>query len=186
MKLLRSKTLRVLAPCLMGGLLLAGSATAQLSRDGGQTQIFANKLDVAERNSLAVYVGDVDVVQGEARLRADKLTINFAGNPQSENGGGFGDILNMLADGNVFYITPALRARGDKGTYDAETETIILTGNVIVSRCEDVAKGERLTFNVATGQSSLDGGQDKTEESTRVVTVIGAPNGDATEGCSQE
>lgn len=179
------KLLKVASLIAIASLFQTMTATAQLSRDGGQTQIFANQLDVAERDSLAVYIGDVDVVQGDARLRADKLTINFAGNPQSENGGGFGDILDMFADGNVFYVTPDLRARGDEGTYNAETETIVLTGNVIVSRCEDVAKGERLTFNVATGQSSLDGGQTASDGSSRVVTVIGAPKGQATEGCEQ-
>ena len=166
---------------VVASLLLALPANAQLSRDGGQTQILANKLDVAERNSIAVYVGEVDVLQGDARLRSDKLTINFAGNPEAVNGGGFGDILGMLAEGNVFYVTPELSARGNTGTYDAETETIILTGNVIVSRCDDVASGERLTFNVATGQSSLDGAGDD----SRVHTIIGGPQNENTDGCTQ-
>ena len=166
---------------VVASLLLALPANAQLSRDGGQTQIFSDKLDVADRDSVAIYIGDVDVVQGDARLRSDKLTINFAGNPESQNGGGFGDILGMLAEGNVFYVTPALSARGNQGTYDAETETIILTGNVIVSRCDDVASGERLTFNVATGQSSLDGAGDD----SRVHTIIGGPQNENTDGCAQ-
>lgn len=159
-------------------MALVFPANAQLSRDGGQTQIFADKLDVADRDSLAVYIGDVDVVQGDARLRSDKLTINFAGNPESQNGGGFGDILGMVAEGNVFYVTPALKARGNQGTYDAETETIVLTGEVIVTRCGDVAKGERLTFNVQTGQSSLDG-----KENGRVVTIIGGPQNNNPDEC---
>jgi lipopolysaccharide export system protein LptA len=166
---------------VLASLLFALPASAQLSRDGGQTQINADKLNVAERDSIAVYLGDVDVVQGDARLRSDKLTINFAGNPNAQNGGGFGEILGMLAEGNVFYITPELRARGNQGTYDASTETIILTGNVIVSRCDDVAKGERLTFNVATGQSSLDGAADD----SRVVTIIGGPQTENNDGCAR-
>lgn len=171
--------------CLFAGLLLAWPASAQLSRDGGRTQIGAAKLDVAERDSIATYTGDVDVVQGDARLRADKLTINFSGNPDNPNGGGFGDILTMLAVGDVYYITPALTARGDRGTYDAETEEIVLIGNVLVSRCEDVAKGQRLTFNVSTGQSSLDGKKADGEESSRVVTIIGGPEEEETGGCAQ-
>jgi len=124
---------------------------------------------VAERESRAVYLGDVDVVQGDARLRADKLTINFAGDPNSANGGGLGDIDNMVAEGNVFYITPDLRARGNRGEYNASTETIVLTGDVIISRCGDVAKGEKLILKTETGQSTLDGG----DGGDRVVTVIG-------------
>lgn len=171
--------------CCAAVLVLALPASAQLSREGGRTQIGADKLDVAERDSIAVYSGDVDVVQGDARLRADTLTINFAGNAASQNGGGFGEILTMMALGNVYYITPALRAKGDQGTYDAKTEEIVLTGNVIVSRCEDVAQGQRLTFNVSTGQSSLDGQDSSDGKPSRVVTIIGRPAEGETNDCAQ-
>ena len=164
--------------CVLAGVLFALPATAQLSRDGGRTQIGADQLEVAERESQAVYIGDVDVVQGNARLRADKLTINFAGNSTSENGGGFGDIDNMVAEGNVFYITPELRARGNRGEYQAATETIVLTGDVIISRCGDVAKGEKLVLKTETGQSTLDGGAN----SARVVTII-EPDQDTNQEC---
>ena len=164
--------------CLLASVLFALPAGAQLSRDGGRTQIGANQLEVAERDSRAVYIGDVDVVQGDARLRADRLTINFAGNSTSENGGGFGDIDNMIAEGNVFYITPELRARGNRGEYQAATETIVLTGDVIISRCGDVAKGEKLVLKTETGQSTLDGG----ENAERVVTIID-PEEDTAQEC---
>jgi len=164
--------------CLLASVLFALPAGAQLSRDGGRTQIGANQLEVAERESRAVYIGDVDVVQGDARLRADKLTINFAGNSTAANGGGFGDIDNMIAEGNVFYVTPDLRARGNRGEYQAETETIVLTGDVIISRCGDVAKGEKLVLKTQTGQSTLDGGED----AARVVTIID-PEEDTAKEC---
>lgn len=173
-----------LASCLLVFFLFALPASAQLSRNGGKTQIGANELQVAERESRAVYLGEVDVVQGDARLRADKLTINFAGSATSINGGGFGDVENMLAEGNVFYITPSLRARGNTGLYDAATETIILTGDVIISRGEDVAKGERLVLKTATGESTLTGGTNSggaEVPNSRVITILDPQNADPKE-----
>ena len=159
--------------CILGAFMIAYPAQAQLSAEGGRTQISADRLDVAERESTAVYVGAVDAIQGDARLRADKLTINFSGTDDSPEGGGFGSIETMLADGDVFYITPDLSARGDTGNYDADTEIITLTGNVVISRGSDIAQGDCLSLNVPTGESTLgcsapgEGGQ-----RGRVTTVI--------------
>ena len=154
---------------MLWALAMAGSAEAQLSRDGGRTQISADQLVVAERESQAVYLGAVDAVQGDARLRADKLTISFEGTSDSPDGGGFGSIDTMLAEGNVYYITPDLRARGDTGNYNADTEIIELLGNVVISRGTDIAEGDCLRLNVPTGESTL-GCKNGTKG--RVTTVI--------------
>ncbi len=141
--------------CILGAFMIAYPAQAQLSAEGGRTQISADRLDVAERESTAVYVGAVDAVQGDARLRTDKLTINFSGTDDSPNGGGFGSIETMLAEGNVYYVTPDLKARGDKGAYSQDSDVIILTGNVVISRGSDIATGDCLRMKVETGESTL-------------------------------
>jgi len=75
----------------------------------------------------------------------------------------------MLAEGNVYYITPDLRARGDTGNYNADTEIIELLGNVVISRGTDIAEGDCLRLNVPTGESTL-GCKNGTKG--RVTTVI--------------
>lgn len=155
------------------GLLLALPASAQLSREGGRTQINSNELKVAERESRAVFIGEVDAVQGDARLRADTLTVNFAGTDVDQEGGGFGDIQDMLAEGNVYYVTPQLTARGNRGTYAALDETIVLTGDVVISRGDDIARGECLTLKVETGESTLGcGGKSEGGDKGRVTLII--------------
>jgi len=157
---------------LLAGLVLALPAHAQLSREGGRTQINSNELKVAERESRAVFIGEVDAVQGDARLRADTLTVNFAGTDVDQEGGGFGDIQDMLAEGNVFYVTPQLTARGNRGTYAAADETIV-TGDVVISRGDDIARGECLTLKVETGESTLGcGSQSEAADKGRVTLII--------------
>lgn len=143
-------------------VLLALPAAAQLSAEGGPIGVNADRTETFERENKVLVIGNVDIQQGQARLRADKVTLIFAGNGRSSSTGlssGFGDIKTMLADGEVFYVTPELKARGDHATYEAATGVITMTGNVKMSRDKDVGEGEMLRIETATGESVLDGGE---------------------------
>ncbi|MEM6898699.1 MAG: LptA/OstA family protein [Pseudomonadota bacterium] len=175
---------RVLISILLMSGAVGSVAAAQISPDGGPIQVNADRLDVFERENRAVYLGNVDVLQSTARLRSDRLTINFKSDEgQSEDGGdlggGFTSPDTMVAEGDVFYVTPDLRARGDKGVYTADTDTVVFTGNVIVSRGEDIAQGECLTLKISAGQSTLGCAADGSGE--RVRTLITTTEGTAEE-----
>lgn len=155
---------RIVGALAAGLILAAPAALAQLSSEGGPIRVNADSSSVLERDRRVVVIGNVDIVQGDARLRADRVTLFYGGDGGSGGGigGGFGDIESLRAEGNVFYVTPDLKARGDVGTYTASTETILLTANegneVTLIRGEDVAVGRELELNVAAGQSQLKGG----------------------------
>jgi len=140
---------------------LAGSASAQLSSEGGPIRVNADTSSVLERERRVVVIGNVDIVQGDARLRADQVTLFYSdrsGGGAGGIGGGFGDIESMTATGDVFYVTPELKARGDVGTYNAMTDIITLTGEeVVLIRGEDVARGCELELKVSEGRSNLKG-----------------------------
>ena len=68
----------------------------------------------------------------------------------------------MQADGNVFYVTPELKAKGDKGVYLASTDTITMTGHVALMRGRDVAEGETLKLEIGNRRTTLDGGAGRT------------------------
>ena len=145
---------------LAGAVLVAGSgAFAQLSDQGGPIRVSADRSSVMDREREVIMTGNVDIIQGDARLRADTVTLSYSGGSAGSGvGGGFGDIRSMFAEGEGFYITPDLRARGDTGEYIAETERITLSGEVVLIRCNDVARGKQLVINVAAGTSTLSGG----------------------------
>ena len=139
---------------------LATSLHAQVSQEGGPIRVKADKSEVLERERKVILIDNVDITQGDARLRADIVTLEYADNASEGSGLGstFGDIRTMTARGNVFYITPDLKANGEIGVYNAQTNTITVTGDVVLLRGEDVAKGERLTMNLTEGKTTLDGG----------------------------
>ena len=85
-------------------------AAAQISSEGGPIYINSERTESLERERKVLLIGNVDIQQGDARLRADTVTMIFAEKPagttQSTSvGGGFGQVKTMIAEGNVFYIT---------------------------------------------------------------------------------
>ena len=144
---------------LMGGAALAPAA-AQVSGEGGPIRVNADRSEVMERERRVVLIDNVDIQQGNARLRADRVTLNYSGSGETRTSGmtGFGDISSMEAVGEVFYVTPEIKATGNRGVYEARTDTITLTGDVVLIRGEDVATGEQLVMRLSEGRTVLDGG----------------------------
>jgi len=157
-------------------LAVSAPATAQLSSGGGPIQVKAERSEVLDREKKVVISGNVDIIQGESRLQADRVVLNYtgAGTSRTEGlGGGFGDIKSMEASGEVFYVTPDLKANGQNGVYDAVNETIKLGGEeVILLRGEDVARGKCLVIELAAGRTNLYGSPCGSEGSGRVIFVI--------------
>ena len=142
---------------------LVAPVTAQVSGQGGPIRVKADRSEVLDKERKVVLIDNVDITQGDARLRANVVTIEYANRQgaadrASSPTSNFGDIKSMTARGEVFYVTPELKATGGLGFYDAATDTITLTENVVLVRGEDVAKGERLVMELAAGKTSLDGG----------------------------
>lgn len=146
---------------------LAAPAMAQISSDGGPIYINSERTESLEREHKVLLAGNVDIQQGDARLRADTVTMIFASRGEGAAaeagvGGSFGQIQTMLAEGNVFYVTPEMKAKGDNGVYDAATDTITITGNVALMRDRDVAEGQTLKLEVGNRRTTLDGGSGRT------------------------
>lgn len=153
-------TIRYSLAVLVFGAMAAMPALAQVSGEGGPIRVNADRSEVIERQRQVVLIDNVDIMQGEARLRANRVTINYSGSGETETTGmaGFGDISSMEAVGDVYYVTPEIKATGERGNYDAQTDTITLTGDVVLIRGEDVATGKRLVMRLAEGRTVLEGG----------------------------
>ncbi|HAY06103.1 MAG TPA: LptA/OstA family protein [Hyphomonas sp.] len=150
------------------GLAFAGlPAAAQISSEGGPIYINSSRTESLENERKVLLVGNVDIQQGTARLRADRVTVLFAprasgGNANGGIMGGFGQIENIVAEGNVYYVTPEIKAKGDRGVYELATDTITMTGNVALMRERDVAEGQTLKMEVKNRRTTLEGGNGRT------------------------
>jgi lipopolysaccharide export system protein LptA len=158
--------LRKAAGAALGLAMMAAPAVAQISSEGGPIYINSARTESLENEHKVLLVGNVDIQQGTARLRADTVTIRFTGKPAKPGNssivGGFGQVENIVAEGNVYYVTPELKAKGDRGVYELATDTITMTGKVALMRDRDVAEGETLRMEVKNRRTTLEGGSGRT------------------------
>ncbi len=162
-------------------LLLTDVASAQLSSSGGPVDISADELEVIDAKNIAIYSGHVDVLQGDSRLQADRIEVQFAKGEASRTDGAlsasWGDIQTITALGNVFYTTPGEVARGDKAVYQVVTDTIALTGDVVVTQDGNVIRSNKLTIHIKTGEASFEAKTKGRRSTNRVRSVFFPPKG---------
>jgi lipopolysaccharide export system protein LptA len=182
---------RRLSLCVVTLALLApGLAAAQAPRpaagppvqgllQGGQdkdqpVQIEAASLEVRDKNKMATFSGDVQVVQGDTTMKCQKLVVFYGqevGIAQKEAGQGAPapetkpalagprgaqNIRRIEARGGVTVITKDQNASGDLGVYDLIAKTITLTGNVVVSQGQNVIHGERVVVDTVSGNARVE------------------------------
>lgn len=153
-----------------GSLILAGHAMAQVAPGGdkGPIDIEADKAVRYDTEHRAVYSGNVEVVQNGARLNCDTLYIYFYGPGEGPNAPAqptktanasddatTGNIKQLVAEGHVFYVTQSESARGERGVYDAEPDTITMSGSVIVVQGKNVLRGDRMVIDRKSGQTTM-------------------------------
>ena len=153
---------------LLRGAVVAGAlATAALApeRACAQTathdtslpiEITADSLEVKQQERLAVFRGNVDAVQGRMRLTASEIRVRYRSGSRGESAGA---ISRIDATGDVRFATPSETAEGDAGVYDVDARHLTLTGSVVLTRGDNVIRGEKLTLDLATGRSRIESSQ---------------------------
>jgi lipopolysaccharide export system protein LptA len=162
--------------CACAGALLCGQAAAQIAPgqgDKGPIDITADKLDKYDADHKVIYTGNVEAVQNGARLLCDTLTLYFdpaappagsapgatppkpASSTTSTAEDGFGDLRQAVAEGHVFYVTQSQTVRGEHGVYDAEPDTVTMTGNVVVVQGKNVQRGDKMIMELKTSHTQV-------------------------------
>lgn len=144
---------RLLPAAVIASLVAGASAHAQTPAPDF-VDISSERQEILDQDDRAVFSGNVNAIRGDTRLRADEAQAFLARNPQT----GQRRIERIEARGDVFYVTPAETARGDRGVYDLDTEVITLTGGVVLTQGCNVSTGQELVINLRTGISRLTGG----------------------------
>jgi lipopolysaccharide export system protein LptA len=120
-------------------------------------EITADVLEVEQRDRIATFTGDVDAVQGELVLSADKLRVFYDSNDQAGEAapGAAGSIRRIEAEGNVFITSPQETAQGDSGVYDVADNLLTLEGSVVLTRDDNVIRGHHLEVDLSSGVSRM-------------------------------
>lgn len=147
----------------------ATPAFAQIGQSDAPVEITSQQGEYLQNEGRGVYTGNVVATQGDSRITTDKLTVICSKSPAT--GGSAApscDELEVLvAEGHVYYMAPDVRIRGDKAEYDFPSDTITITGDVILSRGEDgVVRGTRVVYSIGQGRTIITAGE------KRVITVF--------------
>jgi len=110
----------------------------------------ADRIEVQDRQNRVVLSGDVVIRQGDLQLTAQRTTVSYTDV-------GTLTIQRVDATGGVVVTRGNERASGASGVYDFNRRVIVLAGGVALRRGGDTLNGGRLTIDLNTGLSSVDG-----------------------------
>lgn len=147
----------MLRPLSIALLCAALPAAAQNTGFGAMTadtsapvEVAADQLAVDQGDGSAVFSGHVVIGQGEMRLSADKVTVEYAAGSQSR-------ISRLHAEGNVTLVSGADAAEAGEAVYDVAAGEVVLTGDVVLAQGKNVLTGDRMTVDLASGTARVDG-----------------------------
>jgi lipopolysaccharide export system protein LptA len=168
----------ILAALASGSAFAAGKTTSSTPILPGANSkepisIDANKLNYYDKEQKAVYTGNVVAIQGDSKLTCSVLTIFLAKTDAPAAGvpapaapaaapaaaTGSSQVKHMEATGPVTVISKTQVATGDRGAYDKEQNKVWLFDNVTLSDGGNVTKGDKLTYDLTTGEAIVEGGR---------------------------
>lgn len=167
---------------------LAQQTNFGVNLSGGKepVELNADNLEMRDKDGVAIFTGNVSVVQGDRILRTSKLIVHYAKAPEDANkdksdassntasvqakgdaatktaaagAGGLGStgVEKMEASGKVYIKTATQVATGDEGVFDGKSKLMVLTGKrVILADGDNVATGCKLTAHMDTGKAFLE------------------------------
>lgn len=103
---------------------------------------------VDNESCVSEWRGNVEALQGRTRLRSDSMKVYGVKGDCSQAS-------NLVADGNVYYVTADRNVRADHAVYEANSEIITLTGNVIIVQGKNVVRADKAVINGKTGETQL-------------------------------
>jgi lipopolysaccharide export system protein LptA len=135
-------------------------------------KINAAELEVHDKDKMAVFSGDVHLVQGDTDMRSSKLVVFYddqppppAPAPKSGKAGGASaqitpqqqnqQIKRVEAKGSVIVTQKDQTATGNEGIFDMRANTVTMVGNVLITQGTSVIKGDKLTVNMTTGDAAV-------------------------------
>lgn len=112
--------------------------------------VTSQTLTVDQSDGAAQFTGNVLVIQGEMRLSADTLRVEY----KADKSG----IARLFADGNVMLVNATDAAKSDTAVYTIDTGEVVMNGGVVMSQGQTVLTAQRMVIDLKTGMGRMEGG----------------------------
>lgn len=122
-------------------------------------QIEADSLDVLDKDQTALFTGNVNVRQRDTVLKTQRLKVFYEGKAAGAAEAAAASsqkIRRFEAEGRVLIVQKDQTVTGDKGWFDMRSQTSQITGSVVLTQGKNVARGDKLTIDLKTGQYKLE------------------------------
>lgn len=118
-------------------------------------QIESDQLEIKEQEKMAVFQGNVSVIQGTTSLKSGHMIVHYKSGGKSMAAGNT-DIERIDLSGGVLLNSGTQQATGDTGSFEMASQVFILEGKqVVLSDQQNVFVGCKLTVHANTGEARL-------------------------------
>jgi lipopolysaccharide export system protein LptA len=152
---MRMKPLFLAAALILAAVPAAWAQDAKIAF-GGLSQdtslpveVEADRLEVNNTDGSAVFSGNVLVGQGDLRLTAGQVRVEYA--PDGAR------IDRLLATGGVTIANLGDAAEAQEAVYSIDSGVIIMTGAVLLTQGQTALAGEKLTIDLKAGTGVMEG-----------------------------
>ena len=149
----------VLALCLSAVPFMSAAQGTQVAFGGLKhdsslpVEITADQLEVNQADGNATFSGNVVIGQGEMRLSAGKVVVEYA----ASNGDATGRIARLQASGGVLLVNGAEAAEARQADYDIDRGTVVMSGDVILTQGQNALSSQRMVVNLSSGTATMEG-----------------------------
>jgi lipopolysaccharide export system protein LptA len=112
-----------------------------------------------ERTNSVVFIGDVDVKQGDVRIRSDEMTVYYTQEDknQSTEQKTSQQVEKLICIGNVEITRGEWLGTAKKMTYLSKERQVILTDNAKAWQNQNMVSGDKIIYYLDEGRSEVMG-----------------------------
>lgn len=126
-------------------------------------EVISDALEIDQETGNATFVGNVVVGQGEMRLNASKVVVEYKTGAEQTGG----KISRMIASGSVVLVNGPEAAEADEAVYSIDSAEIVMSGNVILTQGNNALSAAQMVVDLNTGRAQMSG---------RVKTILQPEN----------
>lgn len=112
-------------------------------------EVQADQLAVNNADGTAVFTGNVLVGQGEMRMAASAVRVEYAADGKS--------IQRLFASGGVTISNLADAAEAQDAVYTIDSGNVVMTGDVLLTQGSSALSGQKLSIDLKTGTGIMEG-----------------------------
>ncbi|MGB0496794.1 MAG: LptA/OstA family protein [Rubricella sp.] len=135
-----------------GAALAQGTPFASFQQDpDAPVEIESDALEFDQNGGEVLFIGNVQIVQGDLTLSADRVLVSYADGPLGT------DVTRMQASGDVRLVSPSERIEGAQADYDIAAGTLTVTGGVLLVQGQNALSAERADIDLEGGTGAFAG-----------------------------